>query len=1208
MIATAIYVFPLLLCIAVFTSARKDYIRTRQNPMFMFLCICVFGWLATDLAILFINNISLNVYIWNVGYIFTALAPVALFLTYYNIFYPERKLPKYVIVLLSIIPFLTALAAFTSHWHSLMKNVEYLAIWPRVIEYSLGTWFNIQVIYTFVLTVVNIFMALYGAINKTSSNRNTAIILAIGPLVILAGNLLYALDIIQLNIDPTSIGAAISVILAHIALSGIKHGIAFSIFNTLKSRLTFPILISMFVLVVIVVGYVARTTRLLVEDLEDYRMITATQAVLTYLESHKQRTYMAATSLASSAELIRIVNGENREEVWQYINERKSSLGVNAIIVANQDGIILAQSYAPDIHGDISQMPATLAALSGESVLVYTTTAAAPMAMTAAVPILEGNRIIGSVNVQFDVSTDEFIDRLSNTFGVDISVFVEDTSIASTLINPATGERAVDTTVAPHIAEAVLGQGEYFAIDLLLIFNVLPYSVYYFPLLDIEDTPIGMFFVGISREHGIAATSMQLRNIILISMVVLVIVSIIMFLLISKSLKPLGTMAKNINDVASGNININIDRSKITTDEIGMLDSDICGLIDSIKHMVQDLSIIHHEYNVLGNSKYRLDADKYQNSFREMIESVNQIFDEDVENINSIIGTINEINKGNFDVQIREMPGDFAFQPQALRTVTENLKNVMEAVAKTAYHVRNGNVSYQLDITRYKGKWKGLVGALNNALRGVNEPFEEIVHIMHKLQEGDFRHRVETEYKGVFKDMADTLNITLEEISIYVNELDEILAEMASGNLQCRIERDYIGSFDLIKRSVNSILSRLNVTMDDIEIVAKGVSGGSSQLSQSSVNLSMGISEKMTSLEELATGIKEVDAQSKDNAESAQKAADWAKTSKENAETGNVDMKQLLEAMEGIAGYVYKITEINKSIDGIAFQTNLLALNASIEAARAGNHGKGFTVVAEEVQNLASRTSSAAKQAGELMQETLNSINQGKIQATNTAKSLDKIVSGVAEVFSVVTDIYEASMLQTQSINYIANNLEHVSGLIQDDAATSEETAAAATELDSQVAILKEKLSFFQTKLGTPKISAIWKDATATTPKLEVLKNVSGTKQTYNKGEYVIHEGETEADSMYYVISGSVDVYKAHGKTNEMLLATLKPGDLFGEMSLFLKEPRTASVIAREQVTILEIKEHNMYDFMNNEPDIAYSIVETLCARLKNMLLMFDAY
>ena len=95
---------------------------------------------------------------------------------------------------------------------------------------------------------------------------------------------------------------------------------------------------------------------------------------------------------------------------------------------------------------------------------------------------------------------------------------------------------------------------------------------------------------------------------------------------------------------------------------------------------------------------------------------------------------------------------------------------------------------------------------------------------------------------------------------------------------------------------------------------------------------------------------------------------------------------------------------------------------------------------------------------------------------------------------------------------------------------------------------------------------------------------------------------------MYFVVSGSLNVYKSYGKANEMLLATLKPGSLFGEISLFLKEPRTASIIANEQVTVMEIKESDMYNFMNSKPDIAYFIVEILCTRLKNMLLVFDAY
>jgi len=118
--------------------------------------------------------------------------------------------------------------------------------------------------------------------------------------------------------------------------------------------------------------------------------------------------------------------------------------------------------------------------------------------------------------------------------------------------------------------------------------------------------------------------------------------------------------------------------------------------------------------------------------------------------------------------------------------------------------------------------------------------------------------------------------------------------------------------------------------------------------------------------------------------------------------------------------------------------------------------------------------------------------------------------------------------------------------------------------------------------------------------------NVSFTSKTYSKGEFIIVEGDTDSESLYYILSGSVDIHRNHGEANEVLLATLNCGDFFGELSLFLKEPRTATVTAREHATIMEVPKCNIHDFINDNPAVAYSMMETLCVRFSNTLKQQD--
>ena len=461
---------------------------------------------------------------------------------------------------------------------------------------------------------------------------------------------------------------------------------------------------------------------------------------------------------------------------------------------------------------------------------------------------------------------------------------------------------------------------------------------------------------------------------------------------------------------------------------------------------------------------------------------------------------------------------------------------------------------------------------------------------------------------AAYKRIGDSLADSVAVIKSYVDEINEVLSAVSVGNLTTIITRNYIGDFDSIKLSVNSIITRLNETMVDISLVADGVSSGSSQLTQSSVDLSDGVSQQMLAMQEISEGIGVVDTQAKGNSTNSQKASGLASTSKSDAEAGNTDMQHLLGAMERIADSSNKISQIIKTIESIAFQTNLLALNASVEAARAGEHGKGFAVVADEVRSLAGRSSDAAKQTAELIQESMQNVQDGIKAASDTAASLDKIVKNVINVSDVIREISESSEKQTGTIGNINDDLLQVNQIVQGSAATSEETAAAAEELDGQVKILKEKLSFFSTGVSALAVNKVWDVTTADKINATTLRNLPGEHKKYATGEKIVSEGDTNTDTMYFVLEGNVKVVKSPGTLNEKTLSTLKTGDLFGEMALFLKEPRTASVIASNNATVLEIHRDTLSQVMERSPETAYVIIETLCARLRNVLANLETY
>ncbi len=168
-------------------------------------------------------------------------------------------------------------------------------------------------------------------------------------------------------------------------------------------------------------------------------------------------------------------------------------------------------------------------------------------------------------------------------------------------------------------------------------------------------------------------------------------------------------------------------------------------------------------------------------------------------------------------------------------------------------------------------------------------------------------------------------------------------------------------------------------------------------------------------------------------------------------------MKQMGETSE-------QISKITKLVEDIAFQTNILALNAAVEAARAGDAGKGFSVVAEEVRNLAAKSSEAAKQTAALIDQASTDVAQGETLAAETAKALQNVSEKEKLVGGAIQQVEDASSKQTAAIEQITQGLSQVSAVVQTNAANAEESSASSEELAAQAKNLQKEVGKFRLK------------------------------------------------------------------------------------------------------------------------------------------------
>jgi methyl-accepting chemotaxis protein len=214
----------------------------------------------------------------------------------------------------------------------------------------------------------------------------------------------------------------------------------------------------------------------------------------------------------------------------------------------------------------------------------------------------------------------------------------------------------------------------------------------------------------------------------------------------------------------------------------------------------------------------------------------------------------------------------------------------------------------------------------------------------------------------------------------------------------------------------------------------------------------------------LSSSIADISKKTKENAETADRTAKLSDMIRGNAEKGSHQMDEMIAAANDINEASKNIGKIIKTIDDIAFQTNILALNAAVEAARAGQHGKGFAVVADEVRNLATKSAEAAKGTEAMIQNSMEKAELGSRIASETAKSLTEIVSGITESSQLIGEIARSSEEQAMGIEQINIGVDQVAQVIQQNSATAEQNAAASEEMSGQSIILEDLIAQFRFK------------------------------------------------------------------------------------------------------------------------------------------------
>jgi len=266
------------------------------------------------------------------------------------------------------------------------------------------------------------------------------------------------------------------------------------------------------------------------------------------------------------------------------------------------------------------------------------------------------------------------------------------------------------------------------------------------------------------------------------------------------------------------------------------------------------------------------------------------------------------------------------------------------------------------------------------------------------------------------------------------------------------------------------ITKPIHLVIEGLNSGADQVTAASTEVATSSQSLAEGASEQAAAIQETSASLEELSSMTRRNADNATQTRAMMKEAKEVVEKASSELNQMIIAVEDIAKTSEQIEKIIKTIDEIAFQTNLLALNAAVEAARAGEAGAGFSVVAEEVRNLAIRAAEAAKSTNTLIVNSIKSVKRGNelTSSTQDAFTANKDIS--MKIANLIDEIDTASQEQAKGIEQINKAVVEMDTVVQRNASSAQEAAAASEELNAQAAETKNHVQNLMTVIGMSRV------------------------------------------------------------------------------------------------------------------------------------------
>ena len=403
-----------------------------------------------------------------------------------------------------------------------------------------------------------------------------------------------------------------------------------------------------------------------------------------------------------------------------------------------------------------------------------------------------------------------------------------------------------------------------------------------------------------------------------------------------------------------------------------------------------------------------------------------------------------------------------SIEPEIAKT-TEELKSLIENMQVelgTKLQESNAKASIMVNVIAFFAVTFGIIIAVfitRSTLSNLGGDPSEVTDIVRRVSQGNLtiklpdNNELDTSLYAAVREMVNSL------------QNKAILAQqIADGDLSAEVI--LMSDNDVLGKALQDMVKNLNSILSDIQDSGDQIAVGSSQVSNFSRSLAGGANQQTGNLQTIAAALEQLSMQTSENSASAKEASQYSNVAQNAVAKGQHHMQDMVIAMNEIKDAGENIKTLLQTIDEIAEQTNLLALNAAIEAARAGEQGRGFAVVADEVRGLASRSTNAAAETAKLIQLSSSKTDSGAVIAKSTSEALQDIFKSINDTTESVTRISSATNEQDHAVNEVSRSIAFIGDVVEQNAASSFQGAAAAEELSNEATTMKETLKYFTLK------------------------------------------------------------------------------------------------------------------------------------------------